>query len=215
MGGNLKLEVVSNFCYLGDVLDDKGGAEAALNARIKKGWYAFRQLTPLLLCRGVSLRVKGRVYDACVRSAMLYGSETWALRKIDESKLEINDMRMIRRICRAKLTDRIYSEEYRKRLGLEDINSVLKKRRLRWFGHVERRDNEWIKKSLVMEVGGKRPRGRPKKSWLELVESDMRDKGLKKQDALARNEWRAGINRKGRRRTKVETNPGNLETVFK
>ena len=86
---------------------------------------------------------------------------------------------------------------------------------MRWFGHVERRDNEWIKKSLVIEVGGKRPRGRSKKSWLELVESDMRDKGLKRQNALARNEWRAGINRKGRRRTKVETNPGNLETVFK
>ena len=66
-----------------------------------------------------------------------------------------------------------------------------------------------------MEVGGMRPRGRPKKSWLELVGSDMRDKGLKRQDALARNEWRAGINHKVRRRTKVETNPGNLETVFK
>ena len=50
-----------------------------------------------------------------------------ALRKIDESKLEINDIRKITRICRAKLTDRIYSEEYRKRLGLEGINSVLKK----------------------------------------------------------------------------------------
>ena len=50
--------MISNFSYLGDVLDDKGGAEAALNARIKKGWYAFRQLTPLLLCRGVSLRVE-------------------------------------------------------------------------------------------------------------------------------------------------------------
>ena len=59
---------------------------------------------------------------------MLYGSETWALRKIDESKLEINDMRMIRRICRAKLTDRIYSEEYRKRLGLEDINCFEEKK---------------------------------------------------------------------------------------
>ena len=36
MRKNLKLEVVSKFCYLGDVLDDKGGAEAALNARMNE-----------------------------------------------------------------------------------------------------------------------------------------------------------------------------------
>ena len=56
MGGGLKLEVVQNFCYLGDVLDCQGGAEAALNARVKKGWNAFKQLTPLLLCKGVHSR---------------------------------------------------------------------------------------------------------------------------------------------------------------
>ena len=41
MGGSLKLEVVNSFCYLGDVLDSQGGVEAALNARIGKGWAAL------------------------------------------------------------------------------------------------------------------------------------------------------------------------------
>ena len=199
MDRGLSLEVVSNFCYLGDVLDSQGGMEMALNARIKKGWNAFRQLSSFLLCKGVSLAVKGRVYDACVRSTMLYGSETWAMKMSEEVKVERNDMRMIRWICGARLSERIPSEELRRRLGLEDIKLVLKRRRLRWYGHVERREGEWISKALLMEVDGKRPRGRPKKSWLEIVEKDMRDMGLKKQDAKARDVWRAGINGRGRR----------------
>ena len=199
MGRNLKLEVVSNFCYLGDVLDSQGGMEMALNARIKKGWNAFRQLAPLLLCKGVSLVVKGRVYDACVRSSMLYGSEAWACKMADEVRVERNDMRMIRWICGAKLSDRIQSEVLRRRLGLEDIKIVMKKRRLRWFGHVERRDEGWIKKALTMEVAGTRPKGRPRKTWMEMVEKDMRDMGLKKQDAKDRGVWRSGINGRGRR----------------
>ena len=52
MGGSLKLEVVNSFCYLGDVLDSQGGIEAALIARIGKGWGSFRQLSPILLNRG-------------------------------------------------------------------------------------------------------------------------------------------------------------------
>ena len=44
-----------------------------------------------------------------------------------------------------------------------------------------------------LEVDGKRPKGRPRKTWLETIQSDMRGVGLKAQDALDRVRWRAGI----------------------
>ena len=182
-----------------------------MNARVKKGWNAFRQLTPLLLCKGVPLSVKGRLYDACVRSTMLYGSETWALRVSDETKLERSDMRMVRYICGAKLSDRISCADLRERLGLEDLKLVLRKRRLRWFGHVERREEEWIRKSLVMEVEGKRPRGGPKKTWMKIVERDMMNMALNRQDALVRDEWRAGINGRGGEGPRYRLTRGNLD----
>ena len=150
-----------------------------------------------LMHKGIVLKLKGKLYDVSVRSSMLYGSETWALRKGDELKLERNDMRMIRWICGTKLTNRIPSEELRGRLGLEDIRSVIRRRRLRWFGHVERSGESWIKKCTDFEVDGKRCKGRPRKSWGEVIAADL---GLSRKDTLDRNRWRDGIHELSRRK---------------
>ena len=83
---------------------------------------------------------KGRVYNACIRSCMLYGSGTWAMNRDNEVRIERNEKKMIRWMAGVKLTDRIRNSCLRERLGLEDIQLVLRKRRLRWFGHVERRE---------------------------------------------------------------------------
>ena len=97
---------------------------------------------------------------------LLYGRETWSLRAEDEMRIERNDRKMIRWIVGVRLADRISSAELRRRMNLEDIRVVMRTRRLRWFGHVERKDGEdWVRKYMNMEVDGKRPRGRPKKTW--------------------------------------------------
>ena len=72
----VSLERVYSFCYLGDMLSSEGWAEAAVLARVKMAWQKFRDLAPMLCNKGISLRVKRRVYEACVRSCMIYGSET-------------------------------------------------------------------------------------------------------------------------------------------
>ena len=58
-----------------------GDADAAVEARIRIGWNKFRQLVPLLTNKDVSLIMRGRLYNSCVRSSMLHGSETWPVRK--------------------------------------------------------------------------------------------------------------------------------------
>ena len=67
---------VKSFCYLGDSLDGDGGADFAATARIKNGWMKFRELLPFLTFRAPPLEMKCRVYASCVRSNMIYGSET-------------------------------------------------------------------------------------------------------------------------------------------
>jgi len=58
----------------------------------------------------------------------------------------------------------------RERLGLGDIISILQQNRLRWYGHVMRKeDTDWVKKCMENEVEDVRPRGRLKKSWREIV----------------------------------------------
>ena len=72
----LWLMAVDRFCYLGDMISAVGGAEESLVARARSGWKSFRDLLPVLTCMVFSLCSKGRVYQACVRSVMLYGCET-------------------------------------------------------------------------------------------------------------------------------------------
>ena len=149
------------------MLSVDGGADAAVETRIRIGWNKFRQLVPLLT-KDISLSVRGRLYSysSCVQSSMLHGSETWPVRKENEVALQRAEMRMVRWMCGVELQDRVLSKGLRERLGLDDIISVLQQNRLQWHGHVLRKeDNDWVKKRMEYEVEGARPRGRPKKTW--------------------------------------------------
>ena len=62
------------------------------------------------------------------------------------------------------------------------------------IGHVLRKkDNDWGKKCMEYEVEGTRPRGRPNKTWREIVEKDCRARGLNTEDAMDRSRWRKQI----------------------
>jgi len=86
-----------------------------------------------------------------------------------------------------KLQDRIRSKGLRGRLGLDDIILVLQQNRLRWYGCVlQKDDNDWVKKCMEYKVEGAMPRGRPKKTWREIVEKDCQVRGLNREDAVDR-----------------------------
>jgi len=64
---------------------------------------------------------------------------------------------MVRLMCGVELSDKAACEELRDRLGLEDVVTVLYRNRLRWFGHVLRKDDsEWVKKCMDFVVKGVR-----------------------------------------------------------
>ena len=72
--------------------------------------------------------------------------------------------------------------------------------KLRWFGHVMRKeDNDWVKLCMSREVEGSRRRGRLKKTWKENVERDMKSLDLKENDVLDRSIWRKKIWARGQR----------------
>ena len=75
-----------------------------------------------LLChRRISLRVKGKVYKTVVRPAMMYGAETWAVKKAQEKKLDVAEMRMLRWMSGVTKMDRIRNER-NKRTKVRDIS---------------------------------------------------------------------------------------------
>lgn len=103
---------------------------------------------------------------------MLYASESWPLKGIDLAQLERNEQTMVRWICGIKPEDRLKIYVLRERLGTEDLESIIKLRRLCWFSHVQRSDG-WIKKVGCLHVSVQTKRGRPWKTWAELKKANL------------------------------------------
>ena len=187
-------ESVSRFCYLGDMLERGGGSQAAVTARIQSGWKKFHDLSAFLTSRATPYWMKGKIYSSCVRPCMMYGSETWGLTAIDKKRLETSERRMVRWMCGVSLKDGIASKDLLHRLKIRSVEEEMKTGRLRWYGHVVRRDGDnWLKRTWKMKVEGPTPRGRPKKTWEETISADCRSLGLNVGDALNRDSWRAAI----------------------
>ena len=75
------METVKGFRYLGGRLNSSGGCETAVTSRVRIGWMKLLRECGELLRGRFSLRMKWMAYRSYVRSAMLYGSETWCLRE--------------------------------------------------------------------------------------------------------------------------------------
>ena len=116
-------------------------------------WCKCRQVLPILTSKHLELTRKGRVYDACVWSAMLHGIETWATRKTDLEQLHRCDRAMMRWIRRFSLRDNSPTEQLCAKLGVVVLSSVLQANRLRWFGHAEH-TTSWINKVRDLSVPG-------------------------------------------------------------
>ena len=110
---------------------------------------------------------------------MLYGAETWATTKAIEKKICSCDQWVLGHMAHVWWEDRVTTQKVRRRCGVKDIMDVLKRNRLRWYGHVRRRDNNHVlSKAAEMGVEEVRPRGRPKKKWKRCVEQDMRERNI-------------------------------------
>ena len=89
-----EVETVNGFCCLGDRLNASGSCVAAVTARVRIDWVRFRKCGDLLLGNRFPLRMEGKVYRCCVRSAILYGSETWCLKENEKAILRRTERAM-------------------------------------------------------------------------------------------------------------------------
>ena len=86
------------------------------------------------------------------------------------------------------------NEDILEEAKVEQIATVMRRRRLVWFGHVKRRDEtENIRAVVEMKMEGKRPRGRPQLRWKDTVKRDMKawSRPIKEEWATDREKWRS------------------------
>ena len=118
-------EIVDKLCYLGDMLSWEGGCEHAILKRTQTDWLKFKELSGLLIGKGMSLKSKGIIYTTCIRPAMLYGSETWPTKIEDMWKMQRSEMRMLRWMTGVSLSERKSNECVRSMLAIDDIAEVM------------------------------------------------------------------------------------------
>ena len=134
----------------------------------------WRRVSGVICDRRLPARVKGKVYSSVSRPAMMYGLETVAVTKKQLKEMEVAEMKMLRFAMGVTRKDKIRNEYIRSTVKLERLGMKMREGRLRWYGHVMRRDQEYVgRKMMEMELPGKRKRGRPKRRFLDVVKEDM------------------------------------------
>ena len=124
----------------------------------------------LWLSKSLRKDIKIRIFNACVKSVLLYGCETWLVTNEIQRKIQTFVNRCLRYILRIWWPNIISNKNLWKATGQEDINLERRKRKFRWIGHTLRKeDGEIPKAALHWNPQGKRKRGRPKNSWRRSV----------------------------------------------
>ena len=113
----------------------------------------------------------------------------------EEQRMERNENLMLRQMCGVTSSDKVPTVELRRRLGIEGVVEVMRRDRLRCFGHVERKEvDDWVSACTNLEVAGSRGRGRPRMTWRARLDGDMKDMGLRPGMVMDRETWHHGEN---------------------
>ncbi|XP_068209152.1 uncharacterized protein [Palaemon carinicauda] len=120
----------------------------------------------------------------------MHGAETWALKKIDEKKLDMVEMRMLRWMCGVTRIDKIRTEVIKGTTGVRELSDKIQESRLRWYGHVMIGDEQYIGRR-VMEMEVQVPsRRKLKRRWMDCFKDNLRSKDLTGDEVWDRGRWR-------------------------
>ena len=185
-----RLPVVDSFKYLGSTLQAEGGCEKDVTSRTQSGWNRWREMSGVICDKKVPEALKNKIYKTAIRPAMTYGGECWPIRKSDQRRINTTEMKMLRWMQGKTRKDHIRNTTIRENAHVQPINTFLTKKRLSWFGHVQRREEHNIAKYvLATQVPGSRPRGRPKLRWMDRIKQDMKENNIRPECATNRESW--------------------------
>ena len=136
--------------YLGSQVAADGGCERDVVNRMNKGYRAWEPLTSVLSNRGLGIKAKKFLYEGVIVPTALYGAEPWSMRSAKIRKLNVLEMKCLRRLVGVPPMDKVGNEEVRRRAGIErELVSRADQRVLRWFGHVERMDEYCMTRRVI------------------------------------------------------------------
>ena len=179
--GDLLLEEVDTFKYLGSIIASDNTMDHEISARISAASKCSWALKDLLLSKLLSRTTKLQLYVTAIRPVATYACEAWALTQEQERRLLVFENGILRRILgpvRDEVTGewrRRHNQELRDLSRLPLITGFVSSQRLRWAGHVARKAPDNVLRLAMDGVPeGRRPVGRPRMRWEDCVRKDLR-----------------------------------------
>ena len=134
-----KLKQVKEFIYLGGTISEGGSITKDIQHGIGKALGAVQALHKIWRSKEITNSTKVELYEVLILSILLYGAETWTLKKVDANRLQTFEMMCLRKILGVIRMDKIRNTSIRQTLGIKNTITVLVAyKRLRYFGHVKR-----------------------------------------------------------------------------
>ena len=168
------VETVANFI----LLDSKVTADGDCNHEIKRHLFLGRKvmtnLDSILKSRDITLPTKVCLVKAMVFPVVMYGCESWTVKKVERQRIDAFELWCWRRLLRVPWTARRSNQFIPKELSLGcSLEGMMLKLKLQYFGHFMQRVDSLEKTVMLGGIGGRRRRGRQKMSWLDGINDSM------------------------------------------
>ena len=164
---NKPIEAVNSITYLGRQFNHILDHSVEIKKRIGMAKSSFLKLKNILCNTKLNIDIKCKVLKCYVWSVLLYGCETWTLKKDCVNRLNAFEMWSYRRMLKIKWTDKVSNKNVLERVNQKrQLMYIIKKRKTQYLGHILR-NSEYELPRLTLE--GKRGRGRPRLTWLDKI----------------------------------------------
>ena len=129
--------------YLESTVQESGSFEREVKRKVQAGWNAWKKVSGVICDRRLLARIKGNVYSSVVRPAMVCGLGTVTVTKKQVEEMEVAEIKILRFAMGVTRKDKIRNEYIRGAVKVEQLGMKMRDGRLRWYGHVMRRDRQY------------------------------------------------------------------------